>query len=70
VSGEIRTARRLCDNAFVLDLRVGIHAPAGSMAGDHEAVCSLVVERRSTRWQVAAMHNSLVSMGMERMLVA
>jgi uncharacterized protein (TIGR02246 family) len=66
----LRGSRRLCDNAMVVHAEVGVHVPLGSLAGDHHAVCSMVVQRQGSEWRVASLQNTLVSDGAERRLVA
>ena len=66
----VQGSRRICDDAMVVHLRVGFHCPLGAMAGDHNAVCSMVVQRHGEQWRVASLHNTLVSNGVERQLVA
>jgi uncharacterized protein (TIGR02246 family) len=66
----IQGSRRLCESAMVVHVLVGMHVPLGSMAGDYAAVCSMVVQRHGGVWQVASLHNTLVSDGEERRLVA
>ncbi|MBS1859759.1 MAG: SgcJ/EcaC family oxidoreductase [Acidobacteria bacterium] len=58
--------RRLCDSVAVAHVRMTAHIPLGAMAGDHESMCSIVVQRRGTRWWIVALHNTLVSDGAER----
>ena len=66
----IQGSRRLCDDAVVVHALVGVHVPLGSMAGDHAAVCSMVLQRLGETWRVASLQNTLVSDGAERRLVA
>ena len=66
----VQGSRRICNDAMVVHLRVGVHVPLGSMAGDHNAICSMVVQRQGAAWRVASLHNTLVSDGAERQLVA
>ena len=70
VAPEFSGARRLCEDAMLVHMRVGLHVPFGSMAGDHDCVCSVVLERHGSQWRVASLHNTLVSDGVERQLVA
>jgi uncharacterized protein (TIGR02246 family) len=58
--------RRLCDGVALAHVRMTAHIPLGAMAGDHESMCSIVLQRSGTRWQIAALHNTLVSEGAER----
>ena len=66
----IHGSRRLCENAVLVHAQVGVHVPLGSMAGDHAAVCSMVLQRSGEQWLVASLHNTLISDGAERQLVA
>ena len=66
----IQGSRRLCSDSMLVHLQVGVHIPLGSMAGDHAAVCSMVVQRRGDVLRVASLHNTMISDGAERQLVA
>jgi uncharacterized protein (TIGR02246 family) len=70
VESELSGSRRLCDDAVLMHMRVEVHIPLGPMAGDHDCICSIVLQRRDEQWRVASLHNTLVSDGAERQLVA
>ena len=70
IEGEVSAWRRLCENTIWVQARVSLHLPFGNMAGDHHAICTLVLLRRGSDWQIASLHNTLVADGMERRLVA
>jgi uncharacterized protein (TIGR02246 family) len=70
VTGEVAGSRTLCEDVVLLHLRVGIHIPAGSLAGNHDAVSSLVLKRRGPNWMVASLHNTLVTDGVDRKRMA
>ena len=70
IEPEISGARQLCDGIVMVQARVALEVPLGAMAGDHEAVCSVLVQRRGEEWRVTSLHNTLVSDGAERQLVA
>jgi uncharacterized protein (TIGR02246 family) len=70
VESELSGTRKLCDDAILMHMRVEVHIPVGPMAGIHDCVCSAVFQRTGDQWQVASLHNTLVSDGMERQLVA
>jgi len=70
LSPEICTARRLCENTMLVQLRVGVQIPLGAMAGEHDCICSVVLQRQAKQWRVSSLHNTLVSDGVERQLVA
>ncbi len=70
IEPEISGARELCDGIVMVQARVALEVPLGAMAGDHEAVCSVLVQRRGEEWRVTSLHNTLVSDGAERQLVA
>lgn len=70
VECELSGSRRLCDDAVLMHMRVAVHIPLGPMVGNHACICSLVVQRREEQWRVASLHNTLVSDGAVRQLVA
>jgi uncharacterized protein (TIGR02246 family) len=70
VQSKLSESRRLCDDAVLMHMRVEVHIPLGPMAGDHDCMCSAVLQRRGEQWRVASLHNTLVSDGAERQLVA
>jgi len=70
IEAEVHSSRTLCTNAFMIQLRIAVHVPAGNMMGDHDAVCSMVLESDGRQWRVGSLHNTLVNEGLERSLVA
>ena len=70
IEGEVSAFRRLCDNSLWVQARVSLHLPLGIMAGDHHAICTLLLMRNGSDWHIASLHNTLVADGMERQLVA
>jgi uncharacterized protein (TIGR02246 family) len=70
IAAEVNSSRNLCNEAFMLQLRIAVHVPSGNMAGDHDAVCSMVLQREGRSWRVGSLHNTLVNEGLERSLVA
>lgn len=70
IDAEICMSRALCSQALAVQVRVALHVPGGSLQGDHDAVCSLILQRHESGWLVGSLHNTLVSEGAERRLVA
>jgi uncharacterized protein (TIGR02246 family) len=70
VESELSGSRKLCDDAILVHMRVEVHIPLGPMAGIHDCVCSAVLQRTGDQWRVASLHNTLVSDGVARQLVA
>ena len=70
IDAEIHGSRNLCSDALILQLRVAVHIPRGAMQGDHDAICSVILERGGPSWQIRSLHNTLVNEGAERTLVA
>jgi uncharacterized protein (TIGR02246 family) len=67
---EVSGSRQLCENTLLIQLRVGLSVPFGGMAGEHDCICSAVIQRDASQWRVASLHNTLVSNGAARQLVA
>jgi hypothetical protein len=63
VESELSGSRRLCEDAVLMHMRVEVHVPLGPMAGDHDCICSIVLQRRGEQWRIASLHNTLVSDG-------
>jgi uncharacterized protein (TIGR02246 family) len=47
-------------NVALVHARVEFHSPAGTMAGNHDALASLVMVRNDSQWRVTLLHNTLV----------
>ncbi len=52
-------ARALDDNIILAHVRGNLSAPTGPLAGDSEALASLVVVREGDEHRIAAFHNTL-----------
>ena len=65
IAPEISRSRLLRDGIVMLQAKVALEAPLGSMAGGHEVVCSALLEQREGQWRVTSLHNTLVSDGAE-----
>jgi uncharacterized protein (TIGR02246 family) len=60
VEYRIATARLLREGVGLVHLHARLAAPAGPMAGEHDALASLVLVRDGGEWRIAAFHNTLV----------
>jgi len=56
---EIETARMLAPDVALLHVKSVLEAPAGPLAGLHEAMFSAVAVRSGDGWQIASFHNTL-----------
>jgi uncharacterized protein (TIGR02246 family) len=70
IEAEISAARTLCSDALMVQMRVAFHVPSGNMMGDHDAICSMILQRDGRHWRVGSLHNTLVNEGLERSQVA
>ncbi|HEX9942280.1 MAG TPA: SgcJ/EcaC family oxidoreductase [Thermoanaerobaculia bacterium] len=58
---ELLQARKLTDDVILAHSRGTLTAPAGPLAGTHNAVQSLVLIREGNGWKIASFHNTLVA---------
>jgi uncharacterized protein (TIGR02246 family) len=58
---KIAEVRRLGDDVALAHLRAHLHIPAGPLAGDHNAVPSLVMVKWQGVWKIAALHHTLAA---------
>ena len=54
-------ARQLADDVVLAHARSALSVPSGPLAGEHNAISSLVLVRGNGAWQIAAFHNTLVA---------
>jgi uncharacterized protein (TIGR02246 family) len=54
-------ARELLDDVFLAHATAVLRAPSGPLAGEHNAVQSLVLVREGGEWKIAGFHNTLVA---------
>ena len=66
VSYGLLGARALSDTVLLVHARSVLRAPTGPLAGEHDAVSTLVLVRAGDRWQIAAFHNTVVAPARER----
>jgi uncharacterized protein (TIGR02246 family) len=55
---ELLHARPLGDGLILAHVLAALSVPGGSMAGEHQAVFSLVLAREEAGWRIAALHNT------------
>ncbi len=53
--------RRLRADVELVHVKVGLKVRHGQMAGDQTAVVTMVMIHHGNRWQVASMHNTMVT---------
>ncbi|MDE3167835.1 MAG: SgcJ/EcaC family oxidoreductase [Acidobacteriota bacterium] len=58
--------RQLCDTVVLLHVRMVADTPLGALAGEHESMASVLLQRQENCWRIVALHNTLVSEGAER----
>jgi hypothetical protein len=56
-------ARELDDRVILAHVRGTLNAPAGPLAGESEAIASVVLVRDGDEHPIAAFHNTLVASG-------
>ena len=56
---SLESTRRLSEDLAVVHARSVLEAPAGPLAGRHEAILSLVMLRQETTWQITSFHITL-----------
>jgi uncharacterized protein (TIGR02246 family) len=61
VDSSAASRTRLRADVELIHIRVKFQVAHGHMAGDRNAVVSLVMTHQGKRWMVASMHNTLVS---------
>ena len=54
-------ARELSDDVILAHATAVLRVPSGSLAGEHNAVQSLVLVRGADEWKIAGFHNTLVA---------
>jgi uncharacterized protein (TIGR02246 family) len=57
----INKKRFLNKTMAIVHAKVELQTPRGSMAGKHNTLTSLVMVREGSHWQVASLHNTLVT---------
>ena len=57
---EVEDARRLAAGVILAHMRAVLNAPAGPLAGENEAVQTVVLVEEDGAWRIAAFHNTLV----------
>jgi uncharacterized protein (TIGR02246 family) len=60
VNCNVSRSRSLCEGAALLQLKIEIRVRAGQLAGDHEAMSSVVLQRENAEWQVTSLQNTLI----------
>jgi uncharacterized protein (TIGR02246 family) len=58
---EVAGARALAPTVILGHVRATLSAPSGPLAGEHNALFTLVLVERQGSWQIAAFHNGLVA---------
>ena len=58
---ELMQARTLDENVIIAHAKSTLNAPAGPLAGEHNAVATLIIVHMASEWQIAAFHNTLVA---------
>ncbi len=58
---ELLNARALHEDVFLAHVKATLTAPAGPLAGTHAALPSLVIVNNGTRWEIAALHNTMIA---------
>ena len=53
--------RMLRDDVALVHMRAHLSVPEGPMAGEHDALPSIVVTREPDGWKIASLHNTFVS---------
>ena len=61
VNPSAASSKRLRADVELVHLKVRVNVAHGHMAGEQNAVVSLVMTHHGNRWMVASMHNTLVS---------
>ncbi len=62
VAYHLKRARYLANGAVVAQVEAQLHVPAGPVAGDHQAMYTMVLAVTSPGiWQVVALQNTLVT---------
>lgn len=56
----LESARLLREGVALIHVKSSLDAPAGPLAGRHEALFSAVLTRESAGWRIASPHNMLV----------
>jgi len=54
-------ARELSDDVILAHATALLKVPSGPLAGEHDAVQSLVLVREGDKWKIAGFHNTLVA---------
>jgi uncharacterized protein (TIGR02246 family) len=61
VQYQVLQARPLTDGVTLAHVRGRLDAPTGPLAGQHEALASVVIVREGDNHRIAAFHNTLVA---------
>lgn len=54
-------ARQLDDNVILAQVKATLNAPSGPLAGEHDALASVVLIDVEGDWRIAAFHNTLIT---------
>lgn len=57
---RLETARLLRPDVGLAHVHATLTAPAGPMAGTHQALYSMVLTREGGEWQIASFHNTFI----------
>jgi len=58
---QVLRVRQLGDLVALAHVRSELSAPGGPLAGDHESTITVVLLKNDGRWEITALHNTLVS---------
>jgi uncharacterized protein (TIGR02246 family) len=58
---EVIRARQLNDEVIIAHVRNTLNAPTGPLAGEHIALATVVIAATQGAWQIAALHNTLIT---------
>jgi uncharacterized protein (TIGR02246 family) len=61
IAYELIQARELSEDVILAHSTGVLRVPSGPLAGEHNAVQSLVLVRRGDGWKIAGFHNTLVA---------
>lgn len=56
---QLIQARHLAETVVLLHSTADLDAPSGPLAGKHQSIQSIVLNREGTEWKVASFHNTL-----------
>ena len=58
---ELVQARELADNLILAHVGATLNAPVGPMAGENNALMSIVLMQQGEEWKITSFHNTLVT---------